>query len=111
MIVSMMGEGDVLILISYTGRTEEIVKTAKIAKKNNIKTIALTTKDSPLAKVSSIALHVDAPLENNLHIPMTSRLAHLAIIDILSATVSACFGNNMNEKRDEVIKNLENTRV
>jgi len=42
---------------------------------------------------------------------MTSRLAHLAIIDILSATVSACFGNNMNEKRDEVIKNLENTRV
>ena len=111
MIVSMMGEGDILILISYTGRTEEIVKTAKIAKKNNIKTIALTTKDSPLAKVSSIALHVDAPLENNLHIPMTSRLAHLAIIDILSATVSACFGNNMNEKRDEVIKNLENTRV
>jgi RpiR family carbohydrate utilization transcriptional regulator len=42
---------------------------------------------------------------------MTSRLAHLAIIDILSATVSACFGNNMDAKRDQVILNLEKTRV
>ena len=42
---------------------------------------------------------------------MTSRLAHLAIIDILSATVSAYFGNSLDKKRQEIIKNLDNTRV
>ena len=111
MIVSMMNAGDVLVLISYTGRTEELIKTARVAKNNKIKTIALTTRNSPLARLSNIALHVDAPLENNLHIPMTSRLAHLAIIDILSATVSAYFGNSLDKKRQEIIKNLDNTRV
>jgi len=111
MIVSMMRKGDVLVLISFTGRTAEIVKTAKVAKINNIKTIALTTKDSPLAKLSDIVLHIDAPLENNLHIPMTSRLAHLAIIDILSATVQSRCSSKINLSRDEVIKNIEKTRV
>jgi RpiR family carbohydrate utilization transcriptional regulator len=111
MIVSMMNTDDILVLISFTGRTTEIVKTAKIAKSNGVKTIALTSKDSPLAKLVDVVLHIHAPLENNLHIPMTSRLAHLAIIDILSATVSACFGNNMDAKKDQVILNLEKTRV
>jgi len=111
MIVSMMNTDDILVLISFTGRTTEIVKTAKIAKSNGVKTIALTSKDSPLAKLADVVLHIHAPLENNLHIPMTSRLAHLAIIDILSATVSACFGNNMDAKKDQVILNLEKTRV
>jgi RpiR family carbohydrate utilization transcriptional regulator len=111
MIVSMMNTDDILVLISFTGRTTEIVKTAKIAKSNGVKTIALTSKDSPLAKLVDVVLHIHAPLENNLHIPMTSRLAHLAIIDILSATVSACFGSNMDAKKDQVISNLEKTRV
>ena len=111
MIASMMREDDVLVLISFTGRTAEIVQTAKVAKKNNVKTIALTSKNSPLAKLSDVVLHIDAPLENNLHIPMTSRLAHLAIIDTLSATVQARFGSNIDVSRDEVIKNIEKTRV
>ncbi len=111
MIVSMMDDDDILVLISFTGRTTEIIKTAKIAKKNNIKTIALTSKNSPLAKLAEVVLHVDVPLENNLHIPMTSRLAHLAIIDILSATVSSYFGRAYDSKKEEVIKNLEKTRL
>ena len=111
MIVSMMKEGDVLVLISFTGRTAEIVETAKIAKKNGVKTIALTSEDSPLARLSNVVLHIHTHLENNLHIPMTSRLAHLAIIDILSATVQARFGKVFDSRKDEVIKNIEKTRV
>jgi len=82
-----------------------------VAKKNNVQTIALTSKNSPLAKLSDVVLHIDAPLENNLHIPMTSRLAHLAIIDILSATVQARFGSNIDVSKEEVIRNIEKTRV
>lgn len=111
MIVSMMKEGDLLVSISFTGRTSEIVETAKIAKKNGVKTIALTSEDSPLARLSDVVLHIHTHLENNLHIPMTSRLAHLAIIDILSATVQARFGKVFDSRKDEVIKNIEKTRV
>ena len=111
MIASMMKEGDLLVLISFTGRTTEIVETAKVAKKNGVKTIALTSEDSPLAKLSNVVLHIHTHLENNLNIPMTSRLAHLAIIDILSATVQARFGKRFDDRKDEVIKNIEKTRV
>ena len=37
MIASMMREDDVLVLISFTGRTAEIVQTAKVAKKIMLK--------------------------------------------------------------------------
>ena len=111
MIASMMKEGDLLVLISFTGRTTEIVETAKVAKKNGVKTIALTSENSPLARLSDVVLHIHTHLENNLHIPMTSRLAHLAIIDILSATVQARFGKRFDGRKDEVIKNIEKTRV
>jgi RpiR family carbohydrate utilization transcriptional regulator len=114
MIVSMMKEGDLLVLISFTGRTTEIVETAKIAKKNGVKTIALTSEDSPLAKLSDIVLHIHTHLENNLHIPMTSRLAHLAIIDILSATVQARFGKSLIAERmrsSKILKKLESNNL
>ena len=111
MIASMMKEGDLLVLISFTGRTTEIVETAKVAKKNGVKTIALTSENSPLAKLSDVVLHIHTHLENNLHIPMTSRLAHLAIIDILSATVQARFGKRFDDRKDEVIKKKKKTRV
>jgi RpiR family carbohydrate utilization transcriptional regulator len=42
---------------------------------------------------------------------MTSRLAHLAIIDILSATVSSIFGNKLDVQTNEVIENLNKTRI
>ena len=44
MIVSMMKEGDLLVLISFTGRTTEIVETAKIAKKNHQKSLKILTR-------------------------------------------------------------------
>ena len=83
----------------------------EFTKKNGVKTIALTSEDSPLAKLSNVVLHIHTHLENNLHIPMTSRLAHLAIIDILSATVQSRFGKVFDNRKDEIIKNIEKTRV
>ena len=41
---------------------------------------------------------------------MTSRLAP-TIIDILSATVQARFGKVFDNRKDEVIKSIEKTRV
>ena len=102
-----MKEGDLLVSISFTGRTSEIVETAKIAKKNGVKTIALTSEDSPLARLSDVVLHIHTHLENNLHIPMTSRLAHLAIIDILSATVQARFGKVFDSRKTKLLKILK----
>jgi len=63
MIASMMKEGDLLVLISFTGRTTEIVETAKVAKKNGVKTIALTSENSPLAKLSDVVLHIHTHLK------------------------------------------------
>ena len=56
--------GDVLVLISYMEELKSFLKTARVAKNNKIKTIA-NNFHSPLARLSNIALHVDAPLENS----------------------------------------------
>ncbi len=50
-------ENDCAIILSYSGTTEEIVKAARVVKKNHVSMIAITSDvKSPLAKLSDIAL-------------------------------------------------------
>ena len=42
-------EGDVIVLISHTGRTKSLVEIATLARENDATVISLTGKESPLA--------------------------------------------------------------
>lgn len=57
MITSNMTQTDVVILISVSGSTKDIIDVAEIAKKNGVKTVVITCYDcSPLAKFGDYVL-------------------------------------------------------
>lgn len=57
MIASNMTERDVVILISVSGSTKDIIDVAEIAKKNGVKIVVITCYDhSPLAKYADYVL-------------------------------------------------------
>lgn len=85
---TLTGE-DVVLAVSKTGRTVELVNNATVARRQGATVIALTQPESPLAAAASQVIGVDLPEDTDFVTPMTSRLAHLAVIDMLAAAVAA----------------------
>ena len=58
--------GDILILISSSGKSENIIKAAKAAKKLKLKLITLSgfSKNNPLSKKGIVNFHVDSKIYN-----------------------------------------------
>jgi RpiR family transcriptional regulator, carbohydrate utilization regulator len=80
--------GDVAIGFAYTGRVRDVLMTAEMAVRQGATLISITRSDSPLAAISSIAIGVDT-LENTfVYAPMTTRMAHLAVVDVLATAVA-----------------------
>lgn len=77
-------ESDVIVLISHTGRTKNLVELAQLARGNDATVLAITSPGSPLAREASLALTLDVPEDTDIYMPMVSRLAQLTLIDVLA---------------------------
>jgi RpiR family transcriptional regulator, carbohydrate utilization regulator len=103
MAATLLEAGDVVVAISASGRTPEVIRACELAREAGAEVIAITASGSPLARIASVVLAADVPEDPDLYAPMTSRIAHLAIIDVLSVSVALASG-------PELIKRLERTK-
>lgn len=104
MSASMLGKDDVVIGISHSGSTRDIVDSLKIASEAGATTVCITSSQkSPVTKVSAIKLFVSARELSYRPEPMASRIAQLAVIDVLAVGVAL-------KREDIVIRNLEKSR-
>ncbi|WP_114813278.1 MurR/RpiR family transcriptional regulator [Paraburkholderia kururiensis] len=98
MSAALLGDGDVVVAISNTGRTRDIVDAAKAALAGGAKVIAITHGNSPLARIATVGLHANVDEDTDIFSPMTSRTSHLAIGDILAVGVALQRGPALAEK-------------
>ena len=83
-IASHLGPGDVVLAISHSGSSVDIVNALAEARKNNATTISVTGyAKSPVARHSDYFLITHAEETKHSILAMTSRIAQLAIIDTL----------------------------
>lgn len=111
MMCSMMEPADVAVFISYTGRTEAMLQNAKLANQCNASVIGITMKGSPLAAQCSYVLNAVTAEDTDLFTPMTSRIIHLAVIDMLATTVALKLGSGVEDNIKAIKKNLAATRT
>jgi glucokinase len=78
----------VAVVISSSGRINELLEIAEKARERGASVIAVTSSQSPLARKADLALIVDHVEDVNTQIPMISRILHLLMIDILVVGVS-----------------------
>ncbi|MCI8435196.1 MAG: MurR/RpiR family transcriptional regulator [Clostridia bacterium] len=87
-IASNMGAGDVIVLVSVSGATKDILNVAEIAKKNGVTLIVITNYDrSPIAKYADYIFYScrkEAAYEGG---PLSSVVAQAYIIDMLCTAV------------------------
>jgi RpiR family transcriptional regulator, carbohydrate utilization regulator len=98
MSAALLGPGDVVVAISNTGRTRDIVDAVRTALDRGAKVIAITHGTSPLARLASVGLHANVDEDTDVFSPMTSRTSHLAIGDILAVGVALQRGPELAEK-------------
>lgn len=107
----LMQEGDVAVVISYSGETKEVLLCAKNARENNVPVIAITKAsiDNKLESFSDISLHVPYVEKSLREGAMTSRISQLAIIDMLFLGMARSNIRDVEEKlviTREAIKEL-----
>jgi RpiR family carbohydrate utilization transcriptional regulator len=108
---ALLGAGDVVVAISNTGRTRDIIDACKSALHGGAKVIAITHGNSPLARVATVGLFANVDEDTDIFSPMTSRVSHLAIGDILAVGLALARGPELAEKLAEAKDVLESRRV
>ncbi|MCY7294053.1 MurR/RpiR family transcriptional regulator [Alteromonas sp. a30] len=103
-------EGDVVVLISYTGRTKSLVEIAQIAKGNDATVVGITSKNSPLAQECTLVLGLEVPEDTDMYMPMASRIAQLTLIDILATGFTLRRGSKFRENLKRVKDSLRDSR-
>jgi RpiR family carbohydrate utilization transcriptional regulator len=88
MAAATLGPEDVVLAISNTGRTRELLETVAVAAEGGATIVAITRSSSPLAAQAAVVLPVDVEERAEIYTPMTARIAQLAVIDTLAVGVA-----------------------
>ena len=103
-------QGDVVVMISHTGRTKSSVEIAQIARENDAIVIGITDPDTPLAKECNILLSPTVSEDTDLYMPMASRIAQLTLIDILATGFTLRRGTKFRDNLKKVKDSLRSSR-
>ena len=102
---------DVLVAVSNSGSSIEILDAAGVAKKNGARLIAITHPDSPLAHVADCVLATAVQEDANLYTPMVSRLLQLAVVDILAIGLALRLGETASLQLEKGKLSVRSHRV
>ncbi|MCX5496045.1 MurR/RpiR family transcriptional regulator [Kaistia dalseonensis] len=105
MTASTLKPNDLVIAISATGRTREVVEAVELARHYRAKTICITAPETDLSRVCDVKLTVDIPEFPDTMKPTASRFAFLAIIDLISAAA----GYRLDASARETLRRIKYT--
>lgn len=95
---AIAGHGDVIIAVSAAGNWPATIDAAQSAVANGATVIALTAPGSGLAGVATVVLPVEPTEDTNVYTPMSSRLAHLAVLDAILVSLALSLGDAAGER-------------
>jgi glucokinase len=88
MAAAVLTPADVVVVISGSGKLNELLKAVETAIEAGAPVIAITPSHSPLARRATVAIAIDHPEDVATHIPMISRILYLIVIDVLAVGVA-----------------------
>ncbi|RPI07483.1 MAG: MurR/RpiR family transcriptional regulator [Zetaproteobacteria bacterium] len=104
MSAALMTPRHVVVVVSHSGSTKDIVESLRIATTNGATSIAIVShRKSPVASLADIPLCVHAKETGFKPEPMSSRIAHLCVIDVLAVGVAL-------ERSADFVASVQKTR-
>lgn len=96
-------ESDVLIVVSRSGESAALLRIAELAQNRGATVIAITDPASRLADASTLLFACDTHEDPGIYTPMSSRLAHLTLLDALQVSLALALG-------DAAVENLKRSK-
>tara|TARA_B110000858_G_scaffold110589_1_gene126410 strand:+ start:1348 stop:2211 length:864 start_codon:yes stop_codon:yes gene_type:complete len=111
MSATSMGPGDMVVAISQSGRTTTLINAIEEVKKRGAIVITISPSDTPVASAATIPIYVDAKEDIEIYTPLSSRIAHLVVIDVLAIGIAQHKGGDLQEHLLDLQVGLESLRV
>ncbi|UOO83195.1 SIS domain-containing protein [Uruburuella testudinis] len=111
MAASVLSNQDVLVVISNSGSSIEVLDAVSIAKENGAAVIAITRADSPLAQLADCVLSVMSQEDTERYTPMVTRLLQLVVIDILAIGLALRLGEIASLQLEKGKRSIHNKRI
>jgi len=83
-----LSENDVVVAISQSGQTKALLQSVKLAIEAGATVISLAPQSTPLSQLCSISIYVNMEEDHKAYTPVSSRIAHLLVIDVLAMGVA-----------------------
>ena len=111
MSATSLSPDDVVVAFSQSGRTKALLDSIALVKTRGAKVIALAPSQSPVADAATIPITIDVKEDIQIYTPLSSRIAHLAVIDVLAIGVAQQKGPQLEEHLQQLQKNLDSLRI
>lgn len=105
-----LAENDVVVAISQSGQTKALVETIELVKAHGGIIIGLAPSNTPVSDLSTIPITIDVKEEIEIYTPLSSRIAHLAVIDVLAIGVAQRKGPAVKEHLLKLKQGMQSLR-
>jgi len=105
-----LGASDVVVAISQSGRTSALLEAMALAQQAGARVIGLAPTGTPITEQCDIAIHIDIEEDQDNYSPLPSRIAHMAVIDILAVGVARTKGPAIGEHLRKLNRELLSLR-
>ena len=83
-----LGKDDVVVAISQSGQTQALLQSVRLAIEAGATVIGLAPQDTALSELCSISLYVNVEEDLQAIAPVSSRIPHPVVIDVLATGVA-----------------------
>ncbi|GAB3552935.1 transcriptional regulator HexR [Noviherbaspirillum agri] len=104
---ALLKKGDVVVAISQRGNNTALLHSVQLARKVGADVIALTPSGTQLADMATVLVPIDLSFNIDPYTPISARLAHLVVIDILAVGLALKRGPEFRKKMQNAQKALQ----
>jgi len=106
-----LGPQDVVVAISQSGRTKALIQSVELALDAGATVVGLAPQDTPLIKLCTIPIFVNMEEDLQVFTPVSSRIAHLLVIDVLAMGVARLRQDLLKDYLKRINRSLKVLRV
>lgn len=104
---ALLTKGDAVVAISQRGNNTTLLHSVQLARRSGADIIALTPSGTQLADLATVLVPIDLSFNIDPYTPISARLAHLVVIDILAVGLALKRGPEFRKKMQNAQKALQ----
>jgi RpiR family carbohydrate utilization transcriptional regulator len=106
-----LGEKDVVVAISQSGRTRDLMHSIALAQQHDALVVSLAPENAPVSEAADLPIYINIEEDTDQFTPMTSRIAHLMVIDMLAVAVTQRRGPDFAAHLNAIKRSIKSLRI